>query len=83
MLLVPMNLIKLSGTFPVQNGLKERHAVSSLFYSFASEYADRKVKKKRLKLKELVGFWSTLMISYWRNINIAKKNMLIRRLVQK
>lgn len=36
----------LSDLFPVQNGLKERDALSPLLFHFALEYAIKNVKKK-------------------------------------
>jgi hypothetical protein len=36
----------LSNKFPIQYGLKQGDALSPLFFSFALEYAIRKVQKK-------------------------------------
>jgi hypothetical protein len=37
----------LSDKFPIQNGLKQEDALLPLLFSFASEYAVRKVKKMK------------------------------------
>jgi hypothetical protein len=36
----------LSDSFPIPNGLKQRDALSPLFFKFALEYANRKVQEK-------------------------------------
>jgi hypothetical protein len=41
----------LSDKFPIQNGLKEGDALSSLLFNFASEYAIRKKKENQVSLE--------------------------------
>jgi hypothetical protein len=37
-----------SDTFPIQNGLKQRHALSELLFNFVLEYAIRVVKENQV-----------------------------------
>jgi hypothetical protein len=63
---------RLLDTFPIQNGLKQRHALSSLLFTFALEYAIKKVQAIQVGFESIgrTSFWSMVICKYvWNNIN--------------
>jgi hypothetical protein len=65
----------LSGTVPIQNGLKQRDALSTLLFNSALEYAIRKVKKYQVGLK-LNGTYQLLVFADDVNLRRDKINIL-------
>jgi hypothetical protein len=68
----------LSDSFPIQNGLKQRDALSPLLFNFALEYANRKVQKNQVGLKlnrthQLLAYADDLNLLR-DNINTVEKN---------
>jgi hypothetical protein len=61
----------LSDIFPIQNGLKQRDALSPLFFNFALEYVIRKVQENKGELK-LNG--THQLLAYVDDVNLLGDN---------
>jgi hypothetical protein len=61
----------LSYNFPIQNGLKQGDALSPLLFSFALEYAIRKVQENQVGLK-LIG--THQLLAYVIDVNLLRED---------
>jgi hypothetical protein len=68
-----------SFTFPIQNGIKQGDALSPLLFSFALEYAIRKVQENQVGLK-LNG---TCLPGYADDVNMLGDNIDVMKKKQK
>jgi hypothetical protein len=70
----------LSDSFPIQNGLKQRDALSALPFDFAFEYAIRKVQENQVGLKLNV---THQFLAYADDVNLLGDNIdTIKRMTE-
>jgi hypothetical protein len=62
----------LSGSFPIQNGLKQGDALSPLLFNFCLEYAIRKVQENQVGMK-LNG--THQLLAYTDDVNLLEDNI--------
>jgi hypothetical protein len=65
----------MSDMFPIKNGLKQRDALSTLFFNFVLNYAIRKVQvnKDGLNLMVNISFFMLMTLIYWVEAYILKE----------
>jgi hypothetical protein len=65
----------MSEMFPIKNGLKQRDALSTLFFNFVLNYAIRKVQvnKDGLNLMVNISFFMLMTLIYWVEAYVLKK----------
>jgi hypothetical protein len=71
---------RLSGSFPIQNGLKQGDALSPLLFSFSLEYEIRKIQENQVELKLNE---SHHLLAYADNVNLLGDNVDTIRKTQK